>query len=273
MKTKRIIHNGTVLALSCALSLSTATLLLAEENETMDETLVEGTQRQDEDLELDSDIVPLEEEPTDTLYNALPGLKGNFTTTENGYVIHQTDGDNVNVSDVSGKVFNFSTDITFKSGLNLTSFIFGADKNQPGELGESDGKFFGLELALFDNKDLCIKLFQNPIGPALGDNVIASTYVTSTSDPNAPVHFEVAVDNENNLSIKVNGISASYTFNKDFKGAYAGGYFGMLTYRSEVEYSNIQLNALPIPVPNFNTNLDNLHGLNGTWKETEEGLF
>ncbi|MGM9947298.1 GH32 C-terminal domain-containing protein [Floccifex sp.] len=274
MKTKRIIHNGTVLALSCALSLSAATQLLAEENETLkDGTFVEDTQTQNEDLELDSNIVPLEEEPTSTLYNGLPGLKGNFTTTESGYVINETDGDNVNVSDVSGKVFSFSTDITFKSGLNLTSFIFGADKNQPGELGQSDGKFFGLELALVDNKDLCVKLFQNPIGPALGDNVIERTYVTSTTDPSAAVHFEVAVDNENNLSIKVNGISASYTFSKDFKGAYAGGYFGMLTYRSEVEYSNIQLNAQSIPVPNFSTNLDNLHGLNGTWKETEEGLF
>ena len=33
------------------------------------------------------------------------------------------------------------------------------------------------------------------------------------------------------------------------------------------------LSAQPIPQSNFQTNLENLHGLNGTWRETEEGLY
>ena len=60
---------------------------------------------------------------------------------------------------------------------------------------------------------------------------------------------------------------------KDFKGAYQGGYFGFLTFQSQVHIENMTLSAQPIPQSNFQTNLENLHGLNGTWRETEEGLY
>ena len=214
-----------------------------------------------------------EEVSTGSIRAGIPftGLTGDFEETDTGMRINQQDGDNILISSVQGKIFSFAGDVTFESGVNKTSLIFGAEKNtSPTDIG----KFFGLELSLSGN-DVQIKLFQNPLSDptALGDEIISPTTVTSVNDTTQPIHWTVSVDGDNNLVITVNGITAQYDMKKDFKGAYQGGYFGFLTFQSQVHIENMTLSAQPIPQSNFQTNLENLHGLNGTWRETEEGLY
>lgn len=261
--------------LSGVLGLANVSPILAEEN-------VVDSEQIDENLETDDSIVeepaPVEEEITSSdentniySYDAVPGLQGDFEALEDGFKIHETAGDNQLISSVSGKTFEFAADVSFKSGQNKTSFIFGAQKNtSPTDIG----RFFGLELSLNGN-DAQIKLFQNPLSDpgVLGDNIIESTTVAHIDDTSKPIRWGISVDDSNNLVVTVNGVTAQYKMNKDFKSAYQGGYFGFLTFCSEVVYQNVSLNANPIPESNFNTNLENLHGLNGTWNETENGLY
>lgn len=228
----------------------------------------EATNTMDEEIENSN-----EEVSTGSVRAGIPftGLTGDFEETDTGMRINQQDGDNILISSVQGKIFSFAGDVTFESGVNKTSLIFGAEKNtSPTDIG----KFFGLELSLSGN-DVQIKLFQNPLSDptALGDEIISPTTVTSVNDTTQPIHWTVSVDGDNNLVITVNGITAQYEMKKDFKGAYQGGYFGFLTFQSQVHIENMTLSAQPIPQSNFQTNLENLHGLNGTWRETEEGLY
>ncbi len=300
MKNNKVKQVAAVL-LSSSLGLSSVTPILAEEMET-EPTIVEPTTTTSEiettesaetsipevvetttEEEINQNETPNtadeeiessdEEDLTGTVRvgNPFTGLAGDFEETDTGIRIHQLGGDNQLISSVQGKTFSFAGDVTFESGVNKTSLIFGADRNtSPTDIG----KFFGLELSLNGN-DVQIKLFQNPLSDptALGDNIISPTTVTSVNDTTQPIHWTASVDDDNNLVITVNGVTAQYEMSKDFKGAYQGGYFGFLSFQSQVHIENMTLSVQPIPQSNFQTNLENLHGLNGTWRETEEGLY
>lgn len=252
---KKQIKNVVAVALSCSLSLSYAAPIFAEEISNNNDVI----------YQIGSNVI---ETNAKDIYNGLNDLKGDFTKVENGYQINNTGGNNITISSVQGKVFNFSSDITFNSGENKTSLIFGAEKNEnPTDIG----KFFGLEVWL-DGNQVKVKLFQDPVGVGAG-LFFDSVTVTEVEDPTQPIHLEMTVDESNNLSIFVNGNPAQFEMKKDFSNYYVGGYFGILTFNSQVTWSNISVSAEPIPVANFNTNLDNLHGINGIWRETEEGLY
>lgn len=199
----------------------------------------------------------------------LDGLKGNFGTEENGYLIHKVNGDNQNISNVKSKEFSLESNVTFKQGNNAT-FIFGAQKN---ENANDLGKFFGIELSRTDdNNDIKIKLFQNPLGIGLGDNVVGTTVVTSVTDKNAPINFKVAVDKNNVMEVYVNDVKANLIFDKDFKNYYVGGYFGFLTWNTEALFDDFNLKTVTQGAPNFNNTLSNLEGQQGQWTQTEQGL-
>ncbi|WP_290147728.1 glycoside hydrolase family 32 protein [uncultured Dubosiella sp.] len=193
----------------------------------------------------------------------LPGLTGSYELAENGYRLTNTGGNNLALCTVSGKAFQYSADIEYVSGQNV-SLVFGS----------VDDKFFGLEFKREDNGQILMKLFQDGPG-GLGDGVIP--YVAAgSSDEAKKIHVDATMDGENNLTVAVNGTSVAFTLEKDLKGAYEGGQFGLLTWNTEAVVSNITLNAKPIPEPPksaFHTNVANIHGLQGIWKETEEGLY
>ena len=156
----------------------------------------EATNTMDEEIENSN-----EEVSTGSVRAGIPftGLTGDFEETDTGMRINQQDGDNILISSVQGKIFSFAGDVTFESGVNKTSLIFGAEKNtSPTDIG----KFFGLELSLSGN-DVQIKLFQNPLSDptALGDEIISPTTVTSVNDTTQPIHWTVSVDGDNNSKI------------------------------------------------------------------------
>lgn len=197
---------------------------------------------------------------TDSI-DSFPLLTGQHETVENGYKLSNVGGNNINISSVQGKTFSFSSDITFDSGENKTSLIFGAENNT-----ENVGNFFGLEVWL-NGTQVQFKLFQDPASIIYFDGPTVEVGDTKT------VHLEVSVNDDNQLSVSANGTAAQLNMNQDFSNAYNGGYFGILTWNSEATWSNIEISAEPIPQSNFNTNLTNLHGRNGTWRENEEGLY
>ena len=207
---------------------------------------------------------------TTSEHTKLTGLKGNFEELSNGYRINKINGDNQNISDLRASEFALESDVTFLEGNNAT-FIFGAEKHA----SENDlGKFFGIELSRTnDNNDIRIKLFQNPLGVGLGDNVIPTTVVTTVSDKNAAINFKVSVDKNNNLEVYINNIKADLRMEKDFKNHYIGGYFGFLTWNTNAKFDNFKLTTVNEQPLNFNTNLDQLKGLQGTWGITSKGLY
>lgn len=71
-----------------------------------------------------------EEVSTGSIRAGIPftGLTGDFEETDTGMRINQQDGDNILISSVQGKIFSFAGDVTFESGVNKTSLIFGAGK-------------------------------------------------------------------------------------------------------------------------------------------------
>ncbi|WP_290155736.1 hypothetical protein, partial [uncultured Dubosiella sp.] len=132
---------------------------------------------------------------------------------ENGYRLTNTGGNNLALCTVSGKAFQYSADIEYVSGQNV-SLVFGS----------VDDKFFGLEFKREDNGQILMKLFQDGPG-GLGDGVIP--YVAAgSSDEAKKIHVDATMDGENNLTVAVNGTSVAFTLEKDLKGAYEGGQFG-----------------------------------------------
>ena len=190
-------------------------------------------------------------------YDGLTGLTGNFERVENGYRLADTGGNNRCVSSLSAKSFHFAADIEYIKG-SCVSFIFGINGDN----------FFGLELNN-DNGNLKFKLFQD--GGGLGDGVITYTPAGTATDSKA--HLDVIVDDDNNLTVTVNGQVIPFTFSKDFRTAYTGGQVGLLTWQTEAVVSNIEFAGTDIPESQFRTNLASLRGLQGSWKETEDGLL
>ena len=160
----------------------------------------------------------------------LPGLSGNVEYAENGYRLMKTDGNNLALSTVTGKAFEFDADIEYIDGQNV-SLVF----------GHADSKFFGLEFKRENSGEILVKLFQDGPG-GLGDEVISYVHA-GTSGENKKIHVYAAVNSKNDLTIAVNNTPVTFSFAKDFKSHYKGGQFGLLTFNTEAIVSNIVLNA------------------------------
>ena len=61
--------------------------------------------------------------------------------------------------------------------------------------------------------------------------------------------------------------------NDDFKYHYTGGYLGLLTWQSRWHSLILRLHVIRIPRRILKAICRNLKGINGYWKDTDEGLY
>lgn len=206
-----------------------------------------------------------------TYTNELPDLKarGSISELSDGYKMNDNNNNNYGTSSVSSKEFVYETTIQYNGGDNCASVVFGAQSDNHAKLG-SETSFFGFEFFKDGSNNIFTKLFQD--GPGVRGNEFISRGAAVGSATDNKIKVKISYTNENGLEYWVNDVKQNPTIRPDFESAYIGGNFGFLTWNSEVVFSNISLTTYP-EEGNFNTNLTNLHGLNGTWAIRENGLY
>lgn len=188
-----------------------------------------------------------------------------YTKNSNtSYRMHKNGGNNRLVSDISAKSFSYEAKVKIEEG-DRGSLIFGTAKQNYDDFGN----FFGLELSAKDG-NFYIKLFQD--GGA-GGELVHSTEVLSGVDTSAEVALKLSVDEDKNIEVYINGQKVDIEVNDDFKYHYTGGYLGLLTWQSKVAFSDIKVTRYTDSTPDFKSNLQNLKGIKGYWKDTDEGLY
>lgn len=203
--------------------------------------------------------------------NELPDYvaRGEKETLITGYRMKDNDNNNYGTSTVSSKEFVYETYITYNGRDNCASVVFGAQSDDHSKLG-SETSFFGFEFHKDGSNNIYTKLFQD--GPGVrGNEFISRGNPVGTAVDNK-IKVKISYTNANGLEYWVNDVKQNPTIRSDFKTAYTGGYFGFLTWRTDALFSGVKLTTYPEDL-NFNTNLTNLHGLNGTWKITSDGLY
>ena len=201
----------------------------------------------------------------ETVFNGFETVSANtYDVTKNSntsYTMHKNDGNNRLVSDISAKSFSYEAKVRIEEG-DRGSLIFGTAKQNY----EDFGNFFGLELSARDG-NFYIKLFQD------GGELVHSTEVLSGVDTSDEVALKLSVDKDKHIEVYINGQKVEIEVNDDFKYHYTGGYLGLLTWQSKVAFSDIKVTRYTDSTPDFKSNLQNLKGIKGYWKDTDEGLY
>lgn len=190
---------------------------------------------------------------------------GEYTKNSNtSYTMHKNSGNNRLVSDIRAKSFTYEAKMKIEEG-DRGSLIFGTAKQNY----EDFGNFFGLELSAKDG-NFYIKLFQD--GGA-GGEFIHSMEVLHGVDTADEVAVKLSVNEDKSLAVYINDQKVDIEVEDAFKYHYTGGYLGLLTWQSKVVFSDIRITRYSDSTPNFISNLQNLKGLQGYWKESDEGLY
>ncbi|MBC8569349.1 GH32 C-terminal domain-containing protein [Zongyangia hominis] len=180
---------------------------------------------------------------------ALENLKGeHFSKVSDGvYEVANTGGNNYVISDTSVNAFSLEADILFTDPKdeNKASFIFGA---KSGELNFNTQKFNGAEMSAIkngDKYDVKVKMFQDPWGVGMGDNMVPLTVVTQVDDLTKPIHYKLTMTDDKQLIFTINGTDfVSKNVNAEWVKQYVGGYLGFMTWNSVAQFSNIQVTDL-----------------------------
>ncbi|MBC8571450.1 GH32 C-terminal domain-containing protein, partial [Zongyangia hominis] len=209
------------------------------------------------------------------VYQDLTNLNGPQLTklSDNNYQFAFKSGNSFSLSETKAFAFTLETDVTYVQG-NTATILFGSMTTDPANVGRgTTNSVFGLEFSRnVGEKAIYIKLFENGPDGVLGDGIIAKMKAATVEDTDT-VHLKIEVTESKDLNIAINDTAVSYTFAKDFKSAYEGGYIGLMAYSSQLLYSNVDVtvNSLP-PVGNFNNNLSGWRTVSGKWTLTDSGM-
>lgn len=206
-----------------------------------------------------------------TYTNELPDLKsrGTVDTLVDGYKMKDNNNNNYGTSNVTSKEFVYETTIQYNGNANCATVVFGAQSNTYSKLG-SEAAFFGFEFSKDGSGNIFTKLFQD--APGVNNNEFISRGAAVGTAVDNKIKVKISYTEDNGLEYWVNDVKQNPTIRPDFETAYVGGYFGFLTWDTEAIFSDVKLTTYP-ETAYFNTNLTNLHGLNGTWKITSDGFY
>lgn len=201
---------------------------------------------------------------------------GEFSPIENGYVLRQLEGNNHVISNANVLSFQYETEIEWTKGFDndqySSSLMFGCETNNGNPIG-----LYGLEFAPNGNNKVKMKLFRDL--DALGDSEIyKGEYIEEINLDDFKIKVSLRVDEAKDIFVSIDGkkemkLPLAENKGKEFKARYVGGYLGMMTYRSEANFTNIKFTKYSSTSNSFETNLKNIRGKNGIWKETSDGLF
>lgn len=200
--------------------------------------------------------------------NGIPSLEGkNIAEIFEGYALNNNNGNNFLISSAYSKEFNYSLNADIISGDRF-SLVLGAQSKEIDALKTRAAYFFGMEFKVTASGTY-LKLFKEG-----GSNYINSKLISESTDKN--INVCVSYTEQDGLTASLNGesidLSKLYASGVNFADDYNGGYIGLLTYKSEVHFSDINLSTFSFN-SSFNTNLDSLNSLNGIWNITDSGLY
>ena len=205
--------------------------------------------------------------------NDIPNLQGkDLTSLAEGYVVKNNGNNNFLISDVNSREFEYNLTAKILSGDRF-ALIFGSETNDANLLVNQSKSFLGIEFKK-TSSGINIKFFREKSSTTSGKTYISSSLVTSINSS----EFDVSVSftELNGFKISINGeaidLSNLYAQGMNPNADYNGGYFGILTFKSKVSFSNIKLTT-KMSEPKFNTNLTSLSAINGTWNITDDGLY
>nr|WP_321408421.1 GH32 C-terminal domain-containing protein [uncultured Carboxylicivirga sp.] len=204
-----------------------------------------------------------------------------FISKSNG-VISSVDANTINISNTNGdhfalyngtqnffKSFKLEADIELINGRSA-ALIFGIqDLNNPGSrwLGANFNK---------DETDKAVRVFD--VGSGRGDLVMSSKPDFLNFDEK--MHLSLDVLSNGDFTYSIENIGGTTHQLHGHISNWAGGYFGLLTFRSEANFSNVRLtdrtNYSGTNIDNsagtLITNLNDLYYHSGTWTVNENGL-
>lgn len=193
---------------------------------------------------------------------------GEFSEAEGVYTVGRGGGDHHVVSDVYAEgPFTYEADIEITDGWNAMLTFGIANRENAG----SDAWYAaGPDRKTGDGEDYDGHARVFSVRGSLDLDV--HTAMSPESIEKTSYHYKVTMDSSNTIRYYVDGellVRAN-----DPK--YEGGYLGLLTWDAEAKFSNVKITlgepyVEPEEAGNFQTNLEGLRALSGSWIETKDG--
>ena len=209
-----------------------------------------------------------EQDTKETAPVSLTNFKGDHVRSEGGKVmLDNTGGDNFAMSEDSKVIaddFHYSADLTIKSGdAQCAALLVGVgDRNDP-------SKAWRAANVIRHEGENKMRMFRVP-----GDHNYQPMQVLNDYDSTKTVHLDLDIKANGDFTYKVTSEGGSENVMSGNMDDWAGGYIGVLTFQTEAELSNIQFTDRTVRADDslFHTTLENLRGLQGSWKITEKGM-
>ena len=187
-------------------------------------------------------IIPLEGFAYKT---QLYGLYGNYTQSVDGvYTINRNGWNNLVLSQIQATAFTYEANVKVLDGDRM-SLIF----------GYTGSAWYGIELSMRAGNEVGIKGFRDgPDGSLFFDE--GGIFL----DKSKPVPFKIDVSADGTLIVLVNDIMVKQMMIDNYRP----GYLGLLTFQSQVELSNVE-----VDVKGEEGRRVNLEGLSGNYSMTQ----
>ncbi len=189
-----------------------------------------------------------------------------------------TNGSTVTLANTGGDNFALSEDMK----LTADDFHYSADVliTQDGQVEQSAALLIGVgdrgnpsqawkgANVINDNGTNIMRFFKVPNGEDYTRKNLENY------DSTKPIHLDLDVKADGTYVYKVTSEGGSENVVNGKMDDWAGGYIGLLTYKTGAEYSNIQFTDRTerADASQFHTTLENFRGLSGSWKITAEGM-
>lgn len=163
--------------------------------------------------------------------------------------------------------FHFSADVEIEdSDWNSAALLIGVEnRDNPG------GKWKAANVVKDnDNKSLeFMRVFKVPNGDDYTERKQLENY-----DSSKKVHLDLDVNQSGEFTYKVTSEGGGENIISGKMDDWTGGYIGLLTFQTKAAFSNVQFTDRTVRVDDslFHTTLENLRGLQGSWKITENGM-
>lgn len=209
-----------------------------------------------------------EQDTKETVPVSLTNFKGDHVRSEGGKVIlNNTGGDNFAMSEdikVIADDFHYSADVTIKGGeASCAALLVGVgDRENPGNAWRAAN-------VIRHEGENKMRMFRVP-----GDHNYQPMQVLNDYDSTKMIHLDLDIKANGDFTYKVTSEGGSENVMSGNMDDWAGGYIGVLTFQTEAELSNIQFTDRTVRADEslFHTTLENLRGLQGSWKITEKGM-
>lgn len=216
--------------------------------------------------------MPQTNEQIPEVKEAAPVALSNFT----GSNVHAADGkiamgntgsDNFAMSEDMKEIaddFHYSADLNIKSGdAACAALLVGVgDRSQPGNAWRAAN-------VIHHEGENKMRMFRVP-----GDHNYQPMQVLNGYDSSKTVHLDLDIKANGDFTYKVISEGGTENIMSGNMDDWAGGYIGLLTFSTEAEFSNVQFTDRTVRVDEslFHTTLENLRGLQGSWKITDNGM-